>query len=159
MAKRITQDEEMAIVKAIQEGDSLTQIAKKIKRSKGTIAKYAKINNLSFERSQTKKAAEARKAYAKESRLEILADLFQVIKEKLKETENTAKDVFDLSKSLGIAIDKARLEEGEPTEITKGKMENTNYHEVDLDQLPLEVVREIAKANNQGITEKKPDTT
>jgi len=160
MAKRITKNEEMAIVEAIEKGSSISKVSREFNRGKASISRILKKNNIKMERSKTKKATEARKSYAKESRLDILSDLFEVIKRKLQGVENTAKDVFDLSKSLGIAIDKARLEEGEPTEITKGEMKNTNnnYHEIDLDQLPLEVVREIAKADNRRITEKKPDT-
>ena len=147
MAKAIPQKEKMAIIKAIKNGKKRNKIAKEFNRSGSSISKIAKEIGVRFDRSITKKATETRKAYAKESRLEVLADLFQVIKEKLKETENTAKDVFDLSKSLGIAIDKARLEEGEPTEISKGETENVNkeYKTLDWEELPLEVVEKIEK--------------
>ena len=63
--RRITEDEKNKIAARIQEGregDSCSQIARDFGRSKGTVSKIAKDRGLSFERSQTKHATEARRA-------------------------------------------------------------------------------------------------
>lgn len=160
MAKRITKDEEMAILKAIEKGESVNQVAKKFKRSPNTVSKYAKKNNANFAYARPKKANEASQFYNKEKRMNLLKMGFEKHKELLPEIENL-RDLKDWDMGVAILIDKQRLEEGQATEITKGEMKNTNnnYHEIDLDELPVEVVRALAKADNERITEKKPDQT
>lgn len=158
MAKPISSNEEKAIIEAIKEGKKRNEIAKEFKRSAGSISRIAKKQGLDFDRSMTKKATAVKQFYSKQDRMNLLKQGFEKAAEMLRDAE-AFRDLKDWSMAVAILIDKQRLEEGEPTEITKGETENTNYHEVDLDQLPLEVVREIAKANNQRNTEKKPDTT
>ena len=156
MAKRITKDEEMAILKAIQEGSSISKVSKEFNRGKASISRILKKNKIKTERSKTKKATEAKQFYSKQDRMNLLKQGFEKAADMLRNAE-AFRDLKDWSMAVAILIDKQRLEEGEPTEITKGKMENTNnnYHEIDLDELPIEVVRKIVKSNVQRGPEKE----
>lgn len=130
MAKPVTARERTRIIAAIKGGDSCGAIAREFGRSKGTISGIAVDAGLSFERSATKSATEARVIDVR-SRLAALADALVVDAERLRGQlfapqvafafggrdneyneheipEPTARDKQALMTSIGIAVDKAR---------------------------------------------------
>ena len=143
MAKFVSKEEEMAIVKAIKKGHSITRVAKDFKRSKRTISKYAKANGIESIRLQTKKATEVLIQTSKERRRKNLEEITDIIMKGFRSPDITSKDIFDLSKSYGVIIDKLRLEEGEPTEISNSNVNNTNM--VHPSELTKEAVETLAK--------------
>lgn len=158
MAKPISRNEEKSIIKAIKAGKKRNEIAKQFKRSAGSISRIAKKHDMNFDRSITKKATEAKQYYSKQDRMNLLKKGFEKAAEMLQNAKGF-RDIKDWSMAVAVLIDKQRLEEGEPTEISKGEMQNTNsnYHEIDLDELPVEVVRKIVKGNHQRGSEKESD--
>lgn len=60
--RRITEDEKDQIAKLIEQGVPRNEIARQTSRSAGSVTKLAKDRGLSFDRSSTKHATEARKA-------------------------------------------------------------------------------------------------
>jgi len=130
MAKLVTQQERQRIVAAIKAGDACGAIAREFARSKATISGIAAAEGLSFERSATKWATEARVADVR-SKLSSLADGLADDAARLRGQlfaphvafafggkdneyneheipEPTARDKQALMTSIGIAIDKAR---------------------------------------------------
>lgn len=152
MGKRISKKEEMAIIEAINEGNSLNKVAKKFKRSVSTISRCAKRNDVDVEHSQTKKAVETHQRWNKEKRFELIGKFFDKLTDIIQVT-NDPRELKDLSTALGIVIDKARLEEGQPTEITKNE-NNDNVSatlaHLSTEELKAEIdrLRRIRNANS-----------
>lgn len=143
MARKIPEETKMAIVETLKEGElTRREIANKFGVSYNTVARIAHGFQGEIDRSRTKKAAEAKKRWGKKRRLELIAAFLDKIEELLKH-DPTSKDIKDLSTSLGILIDKARLEEGEPTEIMQNKGVDVVY--IDLEKLPSPVRTAIAR--------------
>lgn len=128
MGRRISKKEEVAIIEAINEGNSLNKVAKKFKRSVATVSKYAKENGIDVEHSQTKKAVETASKWNKARRFELIGKFFDKLRDVIQVTSDP-RELKDLSTALGIVIDKARLEEGEPTEITKNENKTQMFEE------------------------------
>ena len=151
MGKRISRKEEMAIIEAINEGNSLNKVAKKFKRSVATVSKYAKENGIDVEHSQTKKAVETASKWNKARRFELIGKFFDKLRDVIQVTSDP-RELKDLSTALGIVIDKARLEEGEPTEITKNENNDTisgTLAHLSTEELKAEIdkLRRIRNAN------------
>jgi hypothetical protein len=151
MAKPVSEEEKMAIIEAIKEGKTRNSIAKEFKRSGSTISEIAKENNLSFDRSPTKKATEAANKWNKVRRFELIGKFFDKLRDVIQVTSDP-RELKDLSTALGIVIDKARLEEGEPTEITKNENNDTisgTLAHLSTEELKAEIdkLRRIRNAN------------
>ena len=151
MGKRISKKEEMAIIEAINEGKSCTSIARNFKRSTNTISRIANRNGLDFTRAITKKATEAANKWNKARRFELIGKFFDKLTDIIQVT-NDPRELKDLSTALGIVIDKARLEEGEPTEITKNENNDTisgTLAHLSTEELKAEIdkLRRIRNAN------------
>ena len=118
MAKPVSEEEKMAIIEATKKGNSCTSIAKKFRRSKDTVRRIANEEGLDFVRNATKKATEAASKWNKARRFKLIGKFFDKLTDIIQVTSDP-RELKDLSTALGIVIDKARLEEGQPTEITK----------------------------------------
>lgn len=115
-AKRVDVKERERIVDLLHEhGGNRSKVAKMCKRSKGLISKIAVEEGIeSVNVHATKKAVEARVAYAEERRLEIIGKGF----DKADDLLEKIKDAGELQKwsvAVGTLVDKARLETGEAT--------------------------------------------
>jgi len=120
---KIPEEVEKKIVEAIKEGKKTYQeIANEFNVAKSTVSAVAKRNNIQREQFVTKKAVEAKKKWDKQRRLELLGKFFDKCNVMLFQIEEP-RELKDLMTALGIAIDKARLEEGEPTERIESKSE------------------------------------
>jgi transposase-like protein len=75
MAKPLTDDERERIADAIRSGKARNEIAREFGRSPSTITAIAVENDLSFDRSATKEATEARKADVDARMLALMEDL------------------------------------------------------------------------------------
>mgnify|MGYP000931498127 CR=1 FL=1 len=141
MTKPVSKKEEMAIIEAIKEGNSLNKVAKQFKRSVSTISRCAKRNDVDVEHSRTKKAVEIHQRWNKEKRFELIGEFFDKLRDVIQVTSDP-RELKDLSTALGIVIDKARLEEGEPTEITKNETDVRNHD--DKLRTAVETIERIA---------------
>lgn len=151
MAKPISKKEEMAIIEAINEGKTRNSIAREFKRSPGTITNIAQKNGLTFDQTPTKKAVEAASKWNKARRFELIGKFFDKLRDVIQVTSDP-RELKDLSTALGIVIDKARLEEGEPTEITKNENNDTisgTLAHLSTEELKAEIdkLRRIRNAN------------
>lgn len=135
---KIPEEVEKKIVEAIKEGKKTYQeIANEFNVAKSTVSAVAKRNNIQREQFVTKKAVEAKKKWDKQRRLELLGKFFDKCNVMLFQIEEP-RELKDLITALGIAIDKARLEEGEPTERiesnerieSKSEMEVRNHGDI-----------------------------
>jgi hypothetical protein len=75
------------------------------------ISKSAGAEGLEFERSQTKKASEAKRGYAQHERLELLNEGFAKARDVLPDIRKP-KDLKAWMVAVGTLIDQRRLEEG-----------------------------------------------
>jgi len=152
MAKPVSEEEKMAIIEATKKGNSCTSIAKKFRRSKDTVRRIANEEGLDFVRNATKKATEAASKWSKARRLELIGKFFDKLRDVIQVTSDP-RELKDLSTALGIVIDKARLEEGQPTEITKNE-NNDNVSatlaHLSTEELKAEIdrLRRIRNANS-----------
>ena len=133
MAK-IPKEIEKKIIAALKEGRKTYQkIADEFNVSKSSVSRIAARNNIKREQFQTKKAVEAKKQWDKQRRLELLGKFFEKCNLMLLQIEEP-RELKDLMTALGIAIDKARLEEGEPTERIESKSEMEVRNRGDIDE-------------------------
>lgn len=75
MGKPLTDDERARIADAIRKGSPRNQIARDFGRSPGTVSAIAKAHELTFDRSATKHATEARQADNQAKRAELIAGM------------------------------------------------------------------------------------
>lgn len=114
----VGEEEEKAILEALESGKTTREVAKEYDRSPSTISDVAKRNGLDLaERSETKKAAIAKSCYAAEDRIKLIGELLNKAKSLLKTCEN-ARDIQYLATAIAIGIDKRRLEDG-PGDVDK----------------------------------------
>ena len=118
MANPLTDKERQKIVTLLREHEgNRYAVAKEVGRHPSTVGRVAReegIESKSRNVAATKKATEARRAYAEERRLEIIGQGFDVAEKLLK----ACKDAGEFQKwsvGFGTLIDKARLETGKAT--------------------------------------------
>lgn len=129
MPAAIEQKEREAIAETLSTGVSVGETAKRHKRSKGAVSKIAQQHGIVFERSNTKKASQAKRDYALAERIELLNDGFDKARELLAGITEV-KDLQAWMISVGTGIDKRRLEDGEAT----SRDERHNHdHKAELD--------------------------
>ena len=108
----VGEDEERAILEALESGKTTRQVAEDFDRAPSTISDVAKRNGLDLaERSETKKAAIAKSCYASEARIELVGELLNKAKQLMKSCDSS-RDLQYLATAIAIGIDKRRLEEG-----------------------------------------------
>ena len=107
----VTDDEEKAILAALEAGKTTRQVAEEFGRGAGTISRIAQRNGLDLaERSNVKRAALVKSCYASVERIELVGLLLNKAKQLMK-TCDTARDLQYLATAIAIGIDKRRLEE------------------------------------------------
>jgi transposase-like protein len=112
--RRVSDEEREKIVAFLKVPNSIGKTALEFKRSKRTISRIAHQEGAQVNVYQTKKATEARLAYAEERRLEIIGKGFDKANELLEKIAD-AGELQKWSIALGTLVDKARLETGEAT--------------------------------------------
>jgi phosphoglycolate phosphatase-like HAD superfamily hydrolase len=111
---RVSEEERETLRRLHAEGKGRNEIARQLGRSAGTVTNIASELGLSFDRSATKKASEARAAYAEERRLELIGKGFDKADDMLAAIAD-AGEFQKWSVALGTLVDKARLETGQAT--------------------------------------------
>jgi hypothetical protein len=112
----VGEDEEKAILEALESGKTTRQVAEEFQRSKGTITNVAARNNLDLVgRAQNKKANLIRSCYDSAARIELIGELLDKARDLLKSCDHP-RDLQPLATAIAIGIDKRRLEEStDPT--------------------------------------------
>lgn len=112
----VGEDEERAILAALESGKTTREVAEEFKRAPSTISDVARRNGLDFaERARMKKADIARTCYASEERIKLVGELLNKAKQLMK-TCDSSRDLQYLATAIAIGIDKRRLEEStDPT--------------------------------------------
>jgi hypothetical protein len=105
-----------AILEALKAGESQNGVARRLGCSPGTVNKVARLNGLEY--SRPKHAAEARRDYSAAERLELLNQGFEKARELLPSIKSP-QWLQAWSISMGILIDKRRLEDGDVTARTE----------------------------------------
>lgn len=108
--------DQAAVVEALQAGESQNAVARRLGCSAGSVNRIAKLNGLEY--SSPKHAAECRRDYAAAERLELLNQGFDKARELLPAIKSP-QWLQAWSISMGILIDKRRLEDGEATARTE----------------------------------------
>ena len=107
----VGEDEERAILAALESGKTTREVAEEFKRAPSTISDVARRNGLDFaERARMKKADIARTCYASEERIKLVGELLNKAKQLMK-TCDSSRDLQYLATAIAIGIDKRRLEE------------------------------------------------
>ena len=114
---KISEEVKDEVIKLLESGLSTRKIANQVGVSDASISNIAKERGYSFEKKAGELARKCHKTYAQVDRIETIAEFINKCKEMLPDIEK-AKDMRDMSVSLGILIDKRRLED---TELDKGK--------------------------------------
>mgnify|MGYP001362519812 FL=1 len=144
MSQPVTEEEEKKIIEELNNGKSINKVAKEFRRSSATISKYAKKNNINIEYVVSKKAHEANSYYSKVDRMNLLKKGFEKAAWLLQRIEEP-REYKDWSMGTAILIDKQRLEEGEPTEISDSNIRSNNTIKIKPQELPKEKQKEIAE--------------
>lgn len=110
----LSEDERGKIAAALRDGQSVGAVARAFGRSKSTVSVIARNRAVPLERSRTEKAAAAVADYALERRVDLLNQGFAKAAELLPSIQSPMW-LQAWSISLGILIDKRRLEDGEAT--------------------------------------------
>ena len=144
MATKIPKEEENEIIKELESGKSVHEVAKIHGRSTSTISRKAKKHNIKLQHSIDKKIHEARSYFSKQDRMNLLKKGFEKAAWLLQRIEEP-REYKDWSMGTAILIDKQRLEEGEPTEISDSNIRSNNTIKIKPQELPKEKQKEIAE--------------
>jgi len=104
--------EEADILEALEGGLPVRDVAKRFDRSHSSISRVASRNNLNLDRSRSKKATDAAKAFNRIRRLETSNRSFRKYEELLARCDN-ANDLRNLAIAYGIFVDKRLLEDAD----------------------------------------------
>ena len=99
-----TEDEIQRIIALHEDGKSQREIAKEFDKSVGWVNGILKRLNVSSERSQTKRATEAKRTYDRERRLALNDLWFEKIEKMLLEAEDS-RTLRELATPYGVAMD------------------------------------------------------
>ena len=111
MPRALDESEHRFIAEAIRNGGKRNELARRFGRSPSVISKIAAAEGIEFERSQTKKASEAKRSYAQYERLKLLNKSLDKARDILPDIQEP-RDFKALVVAVGTLIDKRRLEEG-----------------------------------------------
>lgn len=118
MSKNLTDGERLRIKELLDDGRSHNSIAKELGRSQSTVSEFAKREGYSPLPERTPRVAnQARRDFGKAERLELLNLGFEDAWAKFERGGLSARDYKELMTGVAIAIDKRRLEEGEPNSV------------------------------------------
>jgi len=117
-----TEDEIQRIIALHEDGKSQREIAKEFDKSVGWVNGILKRLNVSSERSQTKKATEAKRTYDLERRLALNDLWFEKIEKMLLEAEDS-RTLRELATPYGVAMDKRSILEPMQSDTAKTGLE------------------------------------
>lgn len=117
-----TEDEIQRIIALHEDGKSQREIAKEFDKSVGWVNGILKKLNVSSERSQTKKATEAKRTYDRERRLALNDLWFEKIEKMLLEAEDS-RTLRELATPYGVAMDKRSILEHMQSDTAKTGLE------------------------------------
>ncbi len=117
-----TEDEIQRIIALHEDGKSQREIAKEFDKSVGWVNGILKRLNVSSERSQTKKATEAKRTYDRERRLALNDLWFEKIEKMLLEAEDS-RTLRELATPYGVAMDKRSILEPMQSDTAKTGLE------------------------------------
>lgn len=117
-----TEEEIQKIIALHEDGKSQREIAKEFDKSVGWVNGILKRLNVSTERSQTKKATEAKQTYDRARRLALNDMWFEKIEKMLREADDP-NSLRALATPYGVAEDKRSLLEPLQTESTRSGLE------------------------------------
>lgn len=117
-----TEDEIQRIIALHEDGKSQRKIAKEFGKSVGWVNGILKKLNVSSERSQTKKATEAKRTYDRERRLALNDLWFEKIEKMLLEAEDS-RTLRELAIPYGVAMDKRSILEPMQSDTAKTGLE------------------------------------
>ena len=117
-----TEDEIKRIIALHEDGKSQREIAKEFDKSVGWVNGILKRLNVSSERSQTKKATEAKRTYDRERRLALNDLWFEKIEKMLLEAEDS-RTLRELATPYGVAMDKRSILEPMQSDTAKTGLE------------------------------------
>lgn len=117
-----TEDEIQRIIALHEDGKSQREIAKEFDKSVGWVNGILKKLNVSSERSQTKKATEAKRTYDRERRLALNDLWFEKIEKMLLEAEDS-RTLRELATPYGVAMDKRSILEPMQSDTAKTGLE------------------------------------
>lgn len=104
-----TRDE---IMRHLEAGCSVRQAAKNVGVSTFSVSETARKRGFNFDDKSTEMAAKCKTKYAQAARIDVVAEGINKLREMLPEIDRS-KDMRDWAVSLGILIDKRRLEDSE----------------------------------------------
>lgn len=117
-----TEDEIQRIIALHEDGKSQREIAKEFDKSVGWVNGILKRLNVSSERSQTKKATEAKRTYDRERRLALNDHWFEKIEKMLLEADDS-RTLTELATPYGVAMDKRSILEPMQSDTAKTGLE------------------------------------
>jgi len=107
----VTPEERKQIIEALKAGESQTSVAKRFKRSSGTINRIAK--EIGLEYSAPKKANEARVKYARDGRIRVIEKGIDYAEKLIDAGEIGGRELYNWSMALAGLLDKRRQEDDE----------------------------------------------
>jgi IS30 family transposase len=135
MNKSLTDEEKVLIRKLLEDEQSHNSIAERVGRSQSTISEFAKREGYSTLPERTPRVAnQARRAFAKAERLELINLQLEVGKGKLESGELSARDYKEVTTAIAIGIDKRRLEEGESNSVHETRSGHPHVKSINLEE-------------------------
>jgi Helix-turn-helix domain len=114
----LTSHEKQRIRALLEENFSHNRIAAMVGRSQSTVSTFAKREGYSPLPERTPSVAnQARREYSKAERLELIGLVFQRGEELLQKPGLSTREYKEVTTGIAIAIDKSRLEEGQPNSV------------------------------------------
>ena len=110
--KSITEETKDKVIELLEAGLSTRKAAKEAGISDFSVSKIAKERGFHFDTKANEMAAKCKTKYAQAARIDVVSEGINKLREMLHEI-NRAKDMRDWAVSLGILIDKRRLEDSE----------------------------------------------
>lgn len=109
----VSPKEREQIIEALKTGESQNAVAKRFKRSPGTINNIAREAGLVY--TAPKNANEARRSYAREGRIRLIEKALNHAETILEDGQVTAKTLYTWSMALAVLLDKRRQEDNDTT--------------------------------------------
>lgn len=120
MPAKLPDEEREKIVALLREGKSQGQVASEVDRNKSTVSRIAKSEGVDVANVATEKATVARAAWNQARRVELIGKGMAHAEAMLPGITET-RELQSWMMSIGIAVDKLRLESGEATDIKENR--------------------------------------
>ena len=116
---KLTPDERQRIIGLLESGMSVGETARQTGRSKGIVSLLGKRAGVDLDRSRGRKLARAAREFDRVERLSLINETAARLREVLSAGGLSPRELQAASVTLGILIDKRRLETGEATSRTE----------------------------------------